>query len=167
MLKRFIHIVARSSNNGIGYKGELLWKLKKDLEYFKEKTLNHTCIVGRKTYDTIKHLKDRNFIVVTRDKDYSTIYDNAIIVSSVQDAIDYANAIKSIYNRVYIIGGAEIYKQTFQYVDELLITEVENISPPADTFYDYSTDDFMYHSSSDMFTESGIIFTFQKYIKSS
>lgn len=158
----FIHIVARSQNNAIGYNGQLLWHLKKDLSYFKEKTINNVCIVGRTTYDGIKHLKNRTFIVVTTNKQYTSEYDNAYIVHSIEEAITLA---KTLSNRTYIIGGANIYKQTFKYANVLLITEIEKYVEEADSFYDYPIEEFIYKDSSDLNVENGVRFTFQRYVK--
>ena len=86
MTIKFAHIVARSVNGVIGNNGYIPWKISRDLNFFKEKTTNNICIVGRKTYDGIKHLKNRTFIVISRQNYENT--NNAYFVNSVEEAIE-------------------------------------------------------------------------------
>lgn len=119
-----IHIVARSTNNIIGVDNDIPWKLPSDLKFFKENTLDHVCIVGRKTYDGIKHLKGREFIVLSRGKE--RVENNVIFTNDIDRAICLASVKATInkQDKVFIIGGAEIYKKTFDHATKLLVTEV-------------------------------------------
>ena len=98
----FYHIVAVSTNGVIGNGDDIPWHIPSDLKRFKEKTEGKCCIVGRKTYETIKHLKNRNFVVVTRTPTTKT--DNAVFVESIDAAVEY---VKGKHSVCYIIGGAE------------------------------------------------------------
>lgn len=122
-----IHIVARSSNNIIGADNDIPWKLPSDLKYFKENTLDHVCIVGRKTYEGIKHLKGRDFIVLSRGKE--RVENNVIFTNDIDRAICMATIKATLNNqdKVFIIGGAEIYKATFDRATKLLVTEVHMV----------------------------------------
>ena len=162
MTIKFAHIVARSVNGVIGNNGYIPWKISRDLNFFKEKTTNNICIVGRKTYDGIKHLKNRTFIVISRQNYENT--NNAYFVNSVDDAIEKAKEIfdAKIMCCVYIIGGSEIYKETFKYVSFLYITEIEKTFD-GDAFYSFEYEKFKLIESSDVHSENKTLFYFTKY----
>ncbi|MCI0921173.1 dihydrofolate reductase [Sphingobacterium rhinopitheci] len=112
-------IVAAAENNAIGKNNQMPWHLPNDFKYFKKNTLEHSVVMGRKTYESIgKPLPDRRNIVLTRDLKYSN------------DEVDVANSIQEIFNycrderEVFIIGGAEVYKQTLPIADKILLTRV-------------------------------------------
>lgn len=161
---KLYHIVARSNGGTIGNGSDIPWKLPKDLLFFKEKTLNHICIVGRKTYETISHLKNRHFIIITNDENYKG-KDGTIVVNTVNDAINKAKeeSIKIGQNKVYIIGGAQIYKETFKYVDYLLVTEIEK-SFEGTAFYQIP-DNFKLKTASELESDNHLIYYFTKYGK--
>lgn len=126
------HIVAISKNNVIGNKGQLPWKLPDDLRRFKELTLGHDVIMGRKTMESIlgylnKPLPDRHNIVVTRQRDYSI--PGATVAHSIDEALE-----KSSGGEVFIIGGSEIYNQSFPLTDRVYLTEVD-IECEGDAYY--------------------------------
>ena len=85
-------IVAVAENNVIGKDNDLIWHLPKDMKFFKETTLNHYIISGRKNYESIpakfRPLKDRTNVVVTRQKDYSE--EGCEVVHSIEDGIALA-----------------------------------------------------------------------------
>jgi dihydrofolate reductase len=111
-------IVAMSQNNVIGDKNKLLWNLKEDLRRFKEITTGHPIIMGRKTYESIgKPLPNRKNIIITRS---DINIDGCIVVHSIEEAINmFPND-----EEIFIIGGAEIYKQTIGKVDKMYLTVI-------------------------------------------
>ncbi len=116
-------IVAIANNNVIGKANALPWYIPEDLKRFKALTTGHTVVMGRKTFESIlarihKPLPDRNNVVITRQKDYS-VPDGVEVCASL-DAALAAHANEDIF----VIGGAEIYKQALDTADQLLITEV-------------------------------------------
>jgi dihydrofolate reductase len=131
-----IIIVAIAQNNAIGKDNNLLWHLPADMKFFKEQTLGHTIITGRKNYESIpekfRPLPNRTNIVVTRDKNYKA--PGAMVVNSLEEAIEKAK--NSGAEKCFIIGGGQIYKECLEknLVDEMLITHVET-NPDADTFF--------------------------------
>lgn len=163
MTIKFIQIVARSSNGVIGNGSDIPWKLPKDLAYFKEKTMNQVCIVGRKTYETIKFLKGRHFIVITRSPE--TLPEGILSTNDIDTSIELAKskAIELGLNRVMIIGGSTIYKQTFQYCDKLLVTEIEK-SFDGDAFYEVPLN-FKLSKFSKLVSDNGLNFIFSEYVK--
>lgn len=160
---KFIQIVARSSNGVIGNGPDIPWRLPKDLAYFKEKTMNQVCIVGRTTYETIKFLKGRHFIVITSSPE--TLPEGVLSAKDIDTSIDLARstAINLGLNRVMIIGGSTIYRQTFKYADKLLVTEIEKHFE-GDTFYEIPPE-FQLSKVSDIISDNGLNFLFSEYIK--
>ena len=127
-------VVAVSENNAIGAGGALLWRLPKDMQYFKEVTTGHHVLMGRKTWDSIpakfRPLSDRVNIVVTRQKDFKA--EGAIVVKSVEEGIALAE--KAGEHELMVIGGGEIYKQVFPKTDKVYLTQVHATFIDADTF---------------------------------
>lgn len=116
-------IVAKAHRNVIGKANDLPWYLPADLRHFKELTTGHPVIMGRKTFESIiarlgKPLPDRRNIVVTRDADYQA--EGAEIVHSLQEALDKVQT-----EDAFIIGGAQLYQQAIDLIEQLFITEVD------------------------------------------
>lgn len=113
-------IVAIAENNVIGKDNTLIWHLPADLKYFKQLTTGNTVIMGRKTYDSIgKPLPNRRNVVITRNKDLKI--DGCDLVNSLEEALDLTKTEEN----VFIIGGAQIYKEAMSVADKLYITEVK------------------------------------------
>nr|AIA14212.1 Dihydrofolate reductase [uncultured bacterium] len=124
-------IVAMDEERGIGKAGTLPWRLSDDLKRFRELTMGHHLIVGRKTYDSIgRPLPGRHIIVVTRNKSYKP--DNVVTVHSLQEALSLAEDAGE--SEVFIGGGAEIYKEALPLADRMYVTRVE-ADAQADTFF--------------------------------
>lgn len=124
-------IVAIGKNNEIGKDNRMLAHMPADLKHFKEITSGHTVIMGRKTFDSLPKgaLPNRKNIVISRNKDLQI--ESALVYSS----LDYA-LIKMIDEKeVFIIGGAEIYRQTLPGADKLYLTRIHAEFPDADTFF--------------------------------
>ncbi|ADY52597.1 dihydrofolate reductase [Pseudopedobacter saltans DSM 12145] len=122
-------IVAIDENKAIGKNNQLLWHLPNDLKFFKKTTSGHTIIMGRKTFDSIgKALPNRRNIVISRNKNLKI--EGAEVYSSIDQAL---NTCKN-EQEVFIIGGAEIYKQAEPITDKFYITKVHH-QFDADTFF--------------------------------
>jgi len=114
-------IAAVAENNTIGNNNSLIWHLKEDMKYFKEKTSGHHIIMGRKTFESIgggKPLPNRTSIVITHDKNYER--DGIIVCHTLDDAIEKCVEEKE----VFIIGGGQIYKEAINVCDKLYITKI-------------------------------------------
>jgi len=124
-------IVAMDEKRGIGKDGKLPWRLSSDLKRFRELTMGHHMIVGRKTFESIgKPLPGRQTIVVTRNASFKA--DGCIVAGSVQAAL--AAAQERGEPEVFVIGGAEIYTQTLDVADRVYLTQV-HAQVDADTFF--------------------------------
>lgn len=127
-------IVAVGDDNVIGKDNALIWHLPADMKFFKEKTTGHCIITGRKNYESIpekfRPLPNRTNIVITRQKDYHA--PGAIIVHSLEDAIEKAE--KTGDDEIFIIGGAEIFRQCLRYADRIYLTVIHH-SFEGDVFF--------------------------------
>ena len=113
-------VVAIAANNAIGKDNQLLWRLPNDLKHFKQITSGHTIIMGRKTYDSVgKPLPNRRNIVITRQ---NINIDGCEVVKS----LDSALALCADEPEVFIVGGAEIYKQAILLTDTIYLTIVHH-----------------------------------------
>ena len=119
MNKELTIIAAAANNNVIGNNNKLIWHIPKDLIRFKELTLNHAVIMGRKTFESLPNpLPNRLNIVVTRNINYNN---NGIVVcKSIEEALTHCKN----DSQPFIIGGGEIYKQTISIVDKIELTRV-------------------------------------------
>lgn len=158
-------IVAVAQNNVIGKDNKLIWHISEDLKRFKEITSGKTIIMGRKTFESLPGvLPNRNHIIVTRDKDYKVNSDNVTIVHDLNSLIDQY---KNCDDEVFIIGGAEIYKQSLPYADKLYLTEINNFFD-GDTFFpeiNYNSFKVEYTSEDFIDEKSGITYKFINLIR--
>jgi dihydrofolate reductase len=113
-------IVAMDENRAIGKDNELPWHLPEDLKFFKRTTMGHPIAMGRKTHESIgRALPGRENIVITRQLDYKS--NNVTIFYSMEEFVEYC---RSQDDEIFVIGGAEIFKETFAYADRLYITHI-------------------------------------------
>lgn len=121
-------VVAIAENYAIGKDNKLLWHLPKDLKHFKDITTGGTVIMGRKTYDSVgKPLPNRRNIIITRQQIEIA---GCEVVNSIQAALDLCRD----QQEVFIVGGAEIYKQAMPLTDKIYLTIVhENFE--GDTYF--------------------------------
>ncbi|WP_316830052.1 dihydrofolate reductase [Pedobacter aquatilis] len=122
--------VATGENFEIGKNNQLLWHMPADLKFFKQTTSGHTVIMGRKTFDSVgRPLPNRRNIVITRDTKLKI--DGVEVVNSLAEALKItANEDKP----VFIVGGAEIYRQALPETDTLYLTTIHHTFD-ADTFF--------------------------------
>ncbi|MEY3323180.1 MAG: hypothetical protein RLZZ417_2763 [Bacteroidota bacterium] len=129
---RISAIVAISDNYAIGENDMIPWYLPVDLKYFRDLTIGHTVVMGRKTYDSIgKPLPKRNNIVITSDP--FLISSQFHTVHSINEALDLALGLGE--TETFIIGGGQIYKQSAPLWDRMYITKVNLEVSDADTFF--------------------------------
>jgi dihydrofolate reductase len=128
-------IVAVGKNRAIGHNNQLLWNIPEDMAHFREKTLDHTVIMGEKTFQSIgKPLLNRKNIVVTLDKNFQA--DGVEISNSLDEVL---GGYKNSAEEVFVIGGGIIYNLALPYADKLYLTIVDDAPADADTFFaDYS-----------------------------
>lgn len=124
-------IVVIADNGAIGKDNSLLCHLPADLKHFKQITMGHTIIMGRRTFDSLPKgaLPGRENIVVSRNT--NLIIDGAIVCHSLQEALQKA----SMSGERFVIGGAQLYAAAIDLVDTLHLTSLHAQFPDADTFF--------------------------------
>jgi len=116
-------IVAADENNVIGKNNQLPWHLPGDMKYFKNQTWGMTVIMGRKSLESLgKPLQGRKNIVVTRNKDWKT--EGAEVAHSIDEAIELAR--QTGVNEIFIIGGAQIFKETMPIANRIYLTRIHH-----------------------------------------
>lgn len=122
-------IAAVGRNFELGKNNDLIWHFKQDMKFFKETTLGHTVIMGRKTFESLpKALPNRLNVVITSDSSYSA--ENIVVVSSVEQALKYCDN-----GEAFVLGGGMIYKEFLPFADKLYLTEIEDSLENADTYF--------------------------------
>lgn len=117
-------IVAMDEVGLIGRDGGLPWHIPEELRAFKRITMGHPCIMGRKTWESLKKpLVGRLNVVVTRQSDYTTT--GASVVHSLDAALQLcAEQVQTWGDEVFVIGGAELYREALPLADSLYLTRV-------------------------------------------
>jgi dihydrofolate reductase len=132
--KHFQAIAAMSENRVIGRGADIPWHLPEDFQWFKQKTMGHVVVMGRKTFESIgRPLPKRETIVVSRS---GFQYPGVRTVSSIHDIDVNADA-----RDVFICGGAQIYAEALPYCSDLFLTHVKRtvtgdiIFPPFEAMF--------------------------------
>ncbi len=157
-------IAAKSDNNVIGKNNDLPWHLSADMHYFKKTTTNHHIIMGRKTFESMKSrpLPNRTNIIISRNPNYDVPL-GCILLPNVKEALKIAK--ENGEKEVFIVGGAQIYRQAIPFVDRMYITEIHS-NFEGDTFFpEYEKKDWKeiqseYHKSDD---KNSYPYTFKVY----
>ncbi|MBT8365817.1 MAG: dihydrofolate reductase [Deltaproteobacteria bacterium] len=131
-------IVAMASNRVIGDKGEIPWKIPGEQKMFKEFTMGHTMIMGRKTYEAIgRALPGRTNIVITRQSEYQA--PGCKVVHDLDSALEFCS---SEEDEAFIIGGGQIYNETISVADRIYLTVLPR-EVSGDTYFpEFSESDF-------------------------
>ncbi len=123
-------IAAVGKNLELGYKNDLIWRVKGDLKNFKEITSGHTVVMGDKTYYSMNGaLPNRRNVVISWDPAFAP--EGVVTVRSIEEAV----SVLVPAEESFIIGGGSIYRQFLPYADRLYLTEVDAEFPEADTYF--------------------------------
>lgn len=118
-----IIITAIDEERGIGKENEIPWHYSEDMKFFRDKTVNNTVIMGRKTYESLPDdyrplPKRKNIVLTGSDREFD-------------ESVSKANSLEEAYNiaekhgeKVFIAGGASVYEQTLEDADKVILTEI-------------------------------------------
>lgn len=126
-------IAAVDANWAIGNKNRLLTSIPADMKFFREKTMGHVVVMGRKTLESFPNglpLKNRINIVLTANRSYKV--KDAIIVHTKEELLEELKKYDS--NELYVIGGGSIYEMLIPYCDTAYITKIDH-AYVADTYF--------------------------------
>ena len=118
-----VALIAAVADNGvIGRKGALPWRIPADLRWFRERTMGHHIVMGRKTWDSIgRPLPGRTNIVVSRNPDLR-VPDGVVRVDGLAEAIERATTAGD--DEVFVIGGAELYRAALPQAERIYLTRI-------------------------------------------
>ncbi len=154
-------IAALARNRVIGIDNRMPWHLPEDMKFFRETTRGRPVIMGRKTWeslpDAFRPLPGRLNIVVSRNAGYRPT--GATVVGSLPDALAAAGAAEV----VFVIGGAELFRQTLPLADRLLLTEVDQDFDGDAFFPDFDRTAWLEVSREAQVAASGLPFAFVRY----
>ena len=139
-MKNITMIAAVGKNLELGKNNQLIWHLKKDLQFFKNQTIHKPIVMGSKTFYSLpKLLPERKHIILTRQN--LTLPEEVQIVHSKEELLEY---IKNLNQEVMIIGGASIYSQLLNDADKMILTEIDAEDKEADAFFPkYNKEDWI------------------------
>ncbi|MEJ6489473.1 dihydrofolate reductase [Leucobacter sp. USCH14] len=129
-------IWAQARGGAIGRNGEMPWRLPEDAAFFKEQTLGAPVIMGRGTWESLparfRPLPGRENFVVTRTPEYDA--PGATVMPSLETALETLEGATGAEDRVWIMGGGQLYRAAMRYAEELVVTRIGLDVPDADTF---------------------------------
>lgn len=126
-----IGIAAVAQNGAIGKRGKLPWHYSSDMKFFKETTMGHAVVMGRKTWLTLKKpLKGRLNIVLSRDGSLEP-QESLVVLGDIESVLSLN---KSLTTDMFVIGGAQIYREFLPHIERWIITEVPLTVEGADAF---------------------------------
>jgi dihydrofolate reductase len=167
MNPRLSALVAMARNCVIGRNNQLPWRLPPDLKRFKALTMGHTIIMGRKTFESIgRPLPGRTSIIVTRQPGYAV--KDAIVVNSITEALEacsintpeHVSEPPAAERENFVIGGAEIFRQTLPMCDRLYITEIQRDFEGDVLFPEFDRDEWIEVSREKHMDDTGLEYHF-------
>ncbi|MBS1960270.1 MAG: dihydrofolate reductase [Bdellovibrionales bacterium] len=140
---KVIAIAAVARNGTIGNDLDLPWEIPEDMRFFRQSTKGQVVIMGRKTFDSLKKaLPNRENIVITRDQNWKA--DDVRVFNDLGAAIEAVKKeAKTPGVNCFVIGGAQIYGESFKYLDEVWLTEIDKDYPGDIKFPDYMDGTFL------------------------
>lgn len=124
-------IWAMDRNRVIGKDNKLPWRLPAEMAYFREVTMGHTVVMGRRTFESIgKPLKGRRNVILTRNRSYR------------QPDCEVAHDVEEVLARfggetLFIIGGAQVYRAFLPYAEKLYVTVIDHAFDGDETFPEF------------------------------
>ncbi|MDE6717410.1 MAG: dihydrofolate reductase [Muribaculaceae bacterium] len=154
-------VVAMNADRVIGKEGTLPWRLPEDLRHFKELTMGHPVVMGRKTWESLpkRPLPGRRNIVVSHDRNYHA--EGAEVFNSVEEALEACREVP------YVIGGAEIYRTALPWITSVCLTSVDYPVEDADAFFpELPADEWrMSERTEKMESKNGICYRFVNMVR--
>lgn len=137
-------IVAATEEGVIGKDGKMPWYLPDESAYFRQTTMSHPVITGRKNFEAMgRPLPDRLNVIITRQEDYQAPQ-GCVVVHSLKQALGLPEV--KLAKEVFIIGGQQIYEEAMPLVDKLYLTII-HAKVSGDTYFRYNPGEWKVISS--------------------
>lgn len=125
----FSIIAAVGKNNELGKKGDLIFHIKEDMQFFKETTTGHTVVMGFKTWESLpKKLPNRKNVVVSFEEIEGPD-------ECVTDLVQFIKDNENTNEEIFVIGGGSIYAQFIDHAKRIYLTEIDGEDSEADVFF--------------------------------
>jgi dihydrofolate reductase len=152
-------VVAYAENRAIGYRGELPWRLPSDLRHFRELTVGHTVLMGRRTFESLpaahRPLRERRNVVLSTNANFRP--------PQVEVHADLDSALGTCGTDCFVIGGASVYEQALPLADRVYATAVA-ASPQGDVFFPaLAAEEWRCANESEPLRENDLSFVFRVY----
>lgn len=129
-------IAAIGMNRELGKKGDLIWHIPEDLKYFKSKTMGAPVVMGKNTFNSLpKLLPGRKHIILSDDDNFNKDVSEAKVVHTKEELMEYINSELQHLEKVFIIGGASMYKMFIDICDQMYLTHINAEEKAADVFF--------------------------------
>lgn len=159
----FSIIAAIGKNRELGKDGKLIFRLPSDLKFFKQTTMGHPVLMGRKTFESLPGLlPGRKHYVLTRNRVFAK--DNPD-VTTIDNLDEFAASFADSAEEIFVIGGGMVYWEMLKFADRLYLTEVEAEEGRADTFFPDFDKSKYNRVELGKGEDNGIKFTFVRYDK--
>lgn len=148
-------IVAMGENGEIGSNNNLIWKIKEDLNFFKNVTMDSYIIMGRNTYNSMpKNLRGRNYIVLSKNENFN-LDAPKLVYRSVEETLKFIS--QKPASKFWVVGGGAIYEAFLPFINIMHITQIKDSYSNADTFFpDYNVDDWYQNIGEELCSENNI-----------
>ena len=155
-------IVSASKNNVIGLKGKTPWHISKDMKRFRDITINHPVIMGRKTYESIletlgKPLPQRKNIVLSETLESG---EGIYVARNIKEALELANN-----QDTYVIGGEKVYRLFLPLVNRIELTRIHQHFEGDAFFPEQNWEDWKMLIGKKNLSEDGIPYSFLTYLR--
>ena len=166
-----VKIIACVGKNGeLGKNGDLCFHIQEDMKFFRDTTMWHKVMMGRKTWESMgsRPLKCRKNYVVSR---HDMTDEVPVGVSAITDPEKYLKIFADVppedeeYYRLFVIGGASLYQMALPYADEIYLTEVDAVCEDADVFFPKFDKTLYNRVIIKESSENDLTYTFVKYQK--
>lgn len=127
---KFIAIAALGKNNEIGLNGKVPWIIPDEYQHYQDTVKGHYVLVGRKNFELNDSDVEGAMPLVLSRQPFS--HPNALVFHSMEGVIEYAQDME--IEKIFVIGGAEIYNLSLPYISEFMCSIVD-YEGPADTYF--------------------------------
>lgn len=160
-MKNLSLIAAVGKNGELGYNNNLIWKIREDLQFYKDMTMGKKIIMGRNTLESmpLKALEGRHPIVLT-----SKPLETCTNLEVYHDLNSLLNYVSETNTEFMVVGGAKVYEQLLPYIQIMYLTEIER-EAYADSFFPYFNKDDWNITEIGNFLDDNVPYIRNKYVK--
>ena len=156
-------IAAIGKNRELGKNGDLIWRIPKDLKYFREKTMGKTIVMGKNTFNSLpKLLPGRKHVILSDDDDFNKDIGDSLVFYNMEELMNYLNTdLKD--EEVFITGGASMYSMFIDICDKMYLTKIGAKDNDADVYFPEFFENDWTEIMEDIYTQGDIVIKHLRY----